>query len=282
MNLNEIVKSIEKLPATPQVLPRLLTVLRDPEASADEIVEIIRLDPTLAAQLLKVAGSGYYAVPSGNTDLMRAVSHIGLSETYKIVSGIIGQDIASRPVDAYEIEGSQLWESAIAGAISMEMIARRTHQDPVDAYTTGLFHNLGKLIINDTAGDRYEHVFEMLEREQCCQSDAEREILGYDYAEVGAILLEHWGFNESVFMPVRFQLQPLATETSRESACMLHTSLFLLAGIGMAHGRDAYAFRLVEDALALLYLGQDDVEQMMIDVLNRVSEINQMFSAVKN
>lgn len=278
MKLNDIIASIEQLPATPQVLPKLMKVLRDPEASANEIVEIIRLDPSLTAQVLKVSNSGYYAVPEGNSDLSRAISHIGLGETYRIVSSLVGKAVASHPVKAYEIDGQELWFSAIAAAVTMDLMARKAHQDPIDAYTIGLFHNLGKLVINNTAGEAYQPVFEKLENETCSQVEAEREVLGFDYAEVGAILLEHWEFPDELHSPVRFQLDPMATSEHRELAAMLHVSLFVLSGIGYAYGRDAFAFKVIPEVLELLYMSEEDVEQLMIDVHNRVEEIKGLFA----
>ncbi len=278
MNINEILSNIKNLPTTPQILPRLLGKLRDHDASADDIVDLIKLDPPMMAQIIKISNSGYYAIPKGNTDLKRAIAHIGLGETYKIVTIIVGREIASAPIKAYNMEGNELWQTAIGAAICMEILAKHTASDPTDAYTIGIFHNLGKLVISNTAFKDYAPVFEKIENENISQAEAERAVLGFDYCEVGGILLEYWDFPTFISSPVRFQLDPMATTENRQTACMLHISLYLLSAIGLASGRDAYAFKLNEEAVTTLKLTQKDTEQMMIQVLTRFEEIKQMFS----
>lgn len=278
MNINDIITQVKKLPTTPQVLPRLLTVLRDAESSADDVVNLIKLDPPLMAQVMKVSNSGYYAVPSGNTDLKRAVAHIGLGETYKIVSGVIGKELGSKALKAYDIDEGGLWQSAIGAAVCMELLSKIVKTDSVEAYTIGLFHNLGKIIIDNVVGEAYQKIYATIEAKNCCQAEAEREVLGFDYCEVGAILLEHWDFPPEIVSPIRFQLVPMATTEHRKPAGMLHISTYILSAIGLANGRDAYAFQVVDDALSLLKLEQNHLEQLMIDVHNRIQEIRTMFA----
>lgn len=278
MKTDDIISQIKELPATARIVPHLLEVLKNPEAMAEDLVDLIRLDANLSAQLIKLSNSGYYGNPKAHADLKRAIAEIGLRETARIVLGIISCQLSAHPNPAYEIEDTQLWDTSIAAAICMEMLAEDAHGDLAQAYSIGLFHNIGKVVISNIVGKDYHRVFEELEDR--CQAEVERALFGLDYPEVGARLLHEWQFPASIYDPIRHQLNPLKEAEHRDSASMLHITLHILSNIGLAHGRSAYALCAIDETMNLLYLNEHKIQALMDEVPRRINTIRQKLDLV--
>lgn len=88
MKLAELLKKTPSLPVTPEVLPKLIRIMKDPDKGAEEIMGVISTDPSIVAGVLKLANSSLYAPPSPVTDLNEAVTLLGIKEIYRIVSNV--------------------------------------------------------------------------------------------------------------------------------------------------------------------------------------------------
>ena len=270
MNIDEIVSKASDLPAATRLLPRLNQLLHNLDASADDIVEIIRLGPILSARVIQYSNSSAVAMETPTSELNVAISRIGLNQTYKIVSALAVKEMTIDYDGAYKQERGQLWQSAVACAVAMETLAEKLHTDKSDAYTIGLLHNIGKLAIRLAAVDNYNDVYEKMDTEPCTQVEAERAILGFDYAEVGAQVLQGWGFPEKLCDAIRHQYNPMDTSDAKESACLLHVAIYISLTLGFTHNQEKLTLNSMADALDFLYLRDQDMETLIVDINTRI------------
>lgn len=265
------------MPATPRILPRLLAVLNDPDASSDDVVSIIKLEPTLAAQVLRLSNSSHYAFATPSHTLDEAFGRLGMREIYKLAASAVSMSFSTEPLPAYGLEAQEMWETAVACAVSMEKLSVPTDVDPAEGYSIGLFHNIGKIVIARRAAQAMGRVFEMVERERIEQTVAERTILGMDHVTASALLLEHWQFPESMVAPIRWQYQPMdCPEDWRVQACMVHLSLYVVGSVGRNHGRSAWAFTLNPEALRPLRIGENELQVCMLEVAEELKRLRAM------
>ena len=64
LKLTDITENVTKVPALPQIVVKLLELLQDPDTSASQIEDLIQKEPGLAAQVLKLVNSAFYAMPT--------------------------------------------------------------------------------------------------------------------------------------------------------------------------------------------------------------------------
>ncbi len=280
MTLDELIAQTERLLPSPQVLPRLLTVLESDDANAWDIVELVKLDPALTTQVLALSNSAYYGFSSSSTDLEEAVNRLGFRELYKLVSLILCKKlIGGGGLDAYLLAEGQLWEHSLATALAAENIAGMAGEASSLAYTVGLMHCIGKMAINQLGADLYESVYEKIETEGLTMLEAEREVLGFDHAAASAALLKHWKFPEEACLPIEHQYVPASASGHQGMTSVLHAAVYAAALIGANHGRDAWAFHLDESALKRARQTSDSIQQVVIQVVDRLDDVKGLIKA---
>ncbi len=80
MNLSELIENVDNIPPAVQTLPKLQSLLMSEDSSFDEIVELIKIDPSLTAHVLKLSNSAFYGQASHIDDIEEAVGRIGIQE----------------------------------------------------------------------------------------------------------------------------------------------------------------------------------------------------------
>lgn len=281
MNFDAIISQVKRLPPNPQIMLKLLRLLQDINTDPNDIVELIRVDTSLTAQVLRLSNSAYYGVVTPSYNLEEAINRIGFRETYKLVGVVCSSQIFNTPVQSYYLESDQLWENSIAAALVMECVAQRIGTDASHAYTIGLLHAIGKLIINQVMSEKYADVYALIEKEKMAVIEAETKVFGFNFAQLGMALLKKWNFPPEIYEPIEYQFSPMEAPTHTMHACALHLAACIVGGIGYNHGRDAWAFKPTEDALKKLDLKPDDLERFLMQIHDRMTDIKALLSTGK-
>ncbi len=125
---------------------QIRNVLRDPNASLREIANVVRMEPLVAAKLLKTANSAIYN-PTGQafTSVESAVARIGINQARSIVMAIaMDQLLRSKDLAGFAEISKNLWTHTLKTAAAARVLARRlTRLNAEDALLAGLVHDLG-------------------------------------------------------------------------------------------------------------------------------------------
>ena len=273
MTLESLIDQVDNFPPTIQTLPKLQTLLTSEDSNFDDIVSLIRIDPSLTAQVLKLSNSAYYGQATQIVDIEDAVSRIGIREVYKLVAMVCGMELLTDAQPVFFIDEGQLWEQSLACALVMENMARDTGQDPSSSYTTGLLHSLGKIVINRYLNDSYEEVFQIVEKKGITLTEAERKVFGFDHAEIGASLLKQWDFASHTYLPIQYQYRPLEVPECREATSTLHLANWVVANIGLNHGKNAWAFKADPRATEVVKITQEQLTHYPMNAHERLKEL---------
>ena len=220
----QVVRELRHLPSAPKVLPHLKRLLSDGNSAMTEIVQLIRVDPGIAARVLQTANSAFYSKGTRCFTVEEAVHRVGYNQVYELVAYAVASQVLVRPLEAYGIEPDELWRSSVCCALAAEVLAGVTGEERDLAYTVGLLHSVGLLAIDEWVLRNHpglrlaNHGFP---REAC---ENERALLGFTQAEAGASLLRHWDFPLSMSEPVRWQYFPRSTAGHQRMACLLHAA----------------------------------------------------------
>lgn len=279
MQLQRIIGQVKRLPATPQLLPRLMQVLKDPNASSDEIVDMIKLDMSVAAQVQRLSNSTYYGFAEPSRDLHQAITRIGMQETYKLVAAVLSQQMTAKPLTLPGLNGPRIWENSIACALTMELLANELDRETVNAYSIGLFHNIGIILIGYAASDSYAQAFVKAQQDGISLIDAEREIFGFDHAEAAGVLLRQWKFPESIVEPIAMQYIPHQSDEHASETAMIALTHYIIEHLEMGIPHTW----VYEDTLAWVYehLGIDHerVEELIEHSRANVKKVRDMLGA---
>jgi len=232
--METIIAEAKDLPPTPKILPKLQKILRDPDSGIHQIIELIRLDAPLAAQVVRVSNSAWFGGAKRTENLTEAINRLGFQEVYKVVSMVSSNQLLGAAQPVYNLRSGELWERSVVTAVIMEALAGAGCLDTDNAYTIGLFCDIGKVIVNGYCMERGLQIYadNPEEDDDTPLPEVERQILGFTHAEVSAGILRKWGFAESIVEPIACKFEPFEANEHRRKACLLQ---FAIAGNELYH-----------------------------------------------
>ncbi len=196
-------KSIVFLPPALEIVPQLLRFLGDEEKDGEMLAELIRLDPGLTTDVLRVANSAAFAGAVRMENLNAAVLRLGLREVYRIVLEVVASPVflnATQPGAA----SLDLWKHSVRAAVSAQVLARWLGEDAELAFTAALVHDIGKIVFHQLFGDQYVNFVHEAQDQSAALHQREIGRFSTDHASVGGRLLKRWNFPESIIHTVQF------------------------------------------------------------------------------
>lgn len=197
------IENVSSLPVAPTLVTQLLQVFREPDKEVDEVVQLISYEPALTAEILKRCNSSYFAGQEPASDIFESVSRLGFYEVYQLVVALFGAGAKSMEGAAEGIDVEGLWRHSVITAVAASIIAEEIEESKAVAFTAGLLHDIGKLVLASAERARYAEAVQASERENVSLVQTEREAFGTDHSQVGGELMAHWKLPEEVVAAVR-------------------------------------------------------------------------------
>lgn len=220
MDIETLINSVESLPATPTLLPKMQALLNDPDSSLEEVAELIKVDGTLASQLIKISNSAFYASGSSCSTVTDALNRVGFQEAFKLVGLLISQSLFTVDISVYGLDRDQIWEDAIVTAACMETVGVSAGVFGEQYYTTGLLHSIGKLIINSYHTQHGIPGYQVMDGP--LTYERELELLGFSNADVAGAILQEWNFPNDVRVPILYKYRPEIAPNHRTETITLN------------------------------------------------------------
>lgn len=206
LSRDALLQAVNVLPAGPQILARLGTLLGDINTHSEEVVAIIRRDNALTARVLRVANSVAYRGEEPVASLEEALLRVGFAEIYRITGFAVAAQVAGQFLPCYEVTAAQLRENSLLTALIMEALAESAGFDPRAAYTAGLLRGTGKIALDRAA--RASGAELSYETRSGRLGEWETSVFGFNNCEAAAIVLEGWRFPPSTIEAIRDHYAP--------------------------------------------------------------------------
>jgi putative nucleotidyltransferase with HDIG domain len=184
----KIIDGVDSIPPFPEVATRVLQLAQDPDSSAADLARAISRDAALTASILRAANSAALGAREPLTGLPEAVVRLGLRSVRDLV---VIDCLPSRRVSASAVQ-RQLWMHSVASALACRAIGVLLRgPDPEWDFLAGLFHDVGRIHLNDLFPQAYQKFWESDLSDEGWLL-AERSAFGIDHAEVGSAILARW------------------------------------------------------------------------------------------
>lgn len=218
----EAIYNVERLYPNMAVMSKVSTLLKDMDSNLQDVSKYIRTDPALTAEIIRISNTAYYAGTTRCSDINTSLLRIGFREAMRAINIIIASDFCSRDLTKYGITADEFWLESLTVSVIAEQLAMATGQDASEAATIGIIHSIGRVVIDNILED---FRVDILWDPSIPVHRWENAIVGYDYAEAGARLLERWDFPVDTISVVRHQLEP---DTAIHNTLMQHTISYAL------------------------------------------------------
>lgn len=265
--MEEIIAAVDEMPPFPQVVQRALQALTDPEYEVSGLVDILKVDQAVTANILKLCNSAYFGLPRKVASLKEAVVYLGANQLRQLLLSGAASKIYEKPSEGYAVFADELWRHALATAV-MAQVLRRHLRFKIDEnliFTAALLHDVGKVVLSSFVIDKYRTIESKVESGECSFQEAEREILGFDHAEIGGKIAEKWEFPPEIIAAISFHHEP--SRSSKEFRLLselvaLANNLTVMVGYGT--GVDGLACRGHDLLLKKLKVSEKDLEVILL------------------
>ncbi len=277
-SVDEILERVGEIPPLPGTATKLIMVLNDPSATMNDIVEVIRYDQAIVSQILRLCNSAYYGLSRQVQSLEDAIRFLGTMRVFQLTMAVHSNALLAGQQRGYGLDPGVLWRHSVGVALGSSLFARRIELGTANlAFTIGLLHDIGKLVLNECVADEFAEIVRRVNEDGLSFTEAEVQVLGVSHEEIGGRIAERWSLPDPIVRGIRYHHDPQELEPPDPlvDVVYLADSTCLLFGVGT--GLDGLSYRARPEVLARHHLGEQDIETIgaaMFDELNRVEQVS--------
>jgi HD-like signal output (HDOD) protein len=250
MTPRELAAEVSSLFSLPDLVVRACAVMDSPSSTAQDLIEVIELDANLVATVLRLSNSVLYAGRGNVATLHRAVALIGQNAVRDLVLATAAVN-TFRDIPEEFVDMDTFWDNSVTCAVIARLIAGRLRiRDGEGLFLAGLLHGVGRLVFYVRRPVLAREALRFARERKMPLDDAERAVFGFSHAEVGAALLELWNLPDSLVLPVRHQLDPLAVSSHQRETAIVHLAADMAAHLAPCLKTNREAETYVPDARA--------------------------------
>ena len=251
-NAQQLIEDIDNLVSLPGVFVRINQMVDDPAYSMQQIAEVISQDPGLTVRLLKIANSALYGFRNEIDTVSRAVTVIGTTRLRDLVLTTSAINVFDGiPNELVTME--DFWTHSIyCGLIAKFLAEQAGVQQSESLFVAGLLHDIGQLVMFSRAPQQAHTVLlrsidDDIEEELHLIEHAE---FGFDHAELGGLLAEHWHLPVMLVETIRFHHVPEKAQHYKKETAIIHiaNSLAVMAELHATHIEETDAAEIYESA----------------------------------
>lgn len=235
MQIKDILQRTDKLPNVPDVVHELIQLLNDPNAKYEEIAEKVIKDQTISLKVLRIVNSAYLGLSRKISSIEEATVLLGMD---KLKTLVIASGFANSVESVEGIDLKVFWSDSFRVAGLAQWFAKRSESvSPDDAFTVGIIHNIGRLLIHLAEPEVALKIQNMVSERKAGRVKAELDLLGFTSQEVGKALTDLWKFPANLGNAVQQHQRPFANDDPQPLACVLNLACYINACI--RHDREA-------------------------------------------
>ncbi|MBW0171547.1 MAG: HDOD domain-containing protein [Hydrogenophaga sp.] len=219
MELEALLNYPRALPAMSRTVSDLLAEMNKDDPSPKRVADLVSRDPALTTRVLRLSNSAFFRVSRQIGNAEEAVALLGMTHVRSLVmAAALGSSFKNVP----GVDMVQFWRYSLRVADISRSLASLLRQNEGNAFTAGLVHAIGDLIMHIAMPDVIGPIDMGTPPLDLRRADAERLVLGYTYAEVGAGMAEKWQFPTDIVSALKHQTAPFEGEVYDALGGVLH------------------------------------------------------------
>jgi len=270
----KILRTVSDLPAMPQTVTKAREIMDNPTSSFKALGETLESDQAITARVLKLANSSFYGMGGKVVSLQQATVILGQKTLGEIVTIAGTSSLLGDSLKGYDLEAGDLWRHSLGVAFGSRIVAKKQSSHlAVDAFTAGLLHDSGKLILDQYVFDHRDQFREYLADGQRDFLSAEKQILGFDHSEIASEVCKSWNIPQKLTTAIKYHHDPSRAKDN-DLAYIVHLADTIAMMTGLGLGMDGMTYQLDPKAMQITGIKENDIGSIMADVLESVQNMN--------
>jgi putative nucleotidyltransferase with HDIG domain len=240
--------ALRLVPPFPAIAHRILALVSQEDVSTHAVGDLIKMDPSFSAELLRFANSALFGVRREVTSLAQAIVLLGMDRVKTMATMVAMNKMVRASVRIAALR--KVWVHSLVTAVIAEEAARRARLARDSAYTAGLLHNLGTLGMMSAYPDEYSRMLEVSNDFGFDLLKTERDLFEIDHCAAGAYLAQDWNFPDELAATLATHHdEPAPGERSLDNVIRISWRLTDALGYAAFSPEKAWTF---EELIALL------------------------------
>jgi HD-like signal output (HDOD) protein len=276
---DEIITRVNEVRGLPASTLDALRMLNDPGFRIADLAKAIEFDPGMTGNVLRLANSSYFGASREICTVRDAITRLGLRNLFNVMVTSAAAPLFQQAIAGYDIPAGKLWAQSVATAVGTDKLCACLRRPAHElGFTTGLLLDIGKLVLGSFLEVDGEDILDLVNREGVAFDAAEREILGIDHAEVGAVLLGRWQLPLAIVDTVRWHHRPDLAVGGNLLLDLVHLAdrLGHVSGVGL--GLDMGRYHYAESSFERLGYGQEMDEGVLEQIGEAIGELDGAFA----
>jgi putative nucleotidyltransferase with HDIG domain len=249
--LKNIFARFASLPAIPALLMEALQQINGKQ-DLTMLVDKISQDPSMTIKILRIVNSPFYGMSREIGSLREAIVLLGLNRLRDMFISICFSKML--PVWHKDFNYNKLWHHSMAVAECSRHLAKYTDISPDLAFTAGLLHDIGRLVIVVLFPDEFSQI---IQESKSSLPEIEQRILGFDNVQIGGMAAKHWNFPVAIQEAIEQHDTPPAPGATKSLGLLIYTANLLILNADQADESVLEEHEPICTALALLNVSID-------------------------
>ncbi|KMY65646.1 hypothetical protein AAU61_20925 [Desulfocarbo indianensis] len=278
--VEEILAKVEHLPGMPAIVQQILLIVSDPDFEFQRVADLVRIDPGITADVLRICNSPFYGLRNKISSLDQAIAYLGSNQIVEIVlSGkVVGH--FKKPQYGYRLARGELWRHSMATALMAQRLGERlNYPDLPTLFTGALLHDVGKLVLSEHVGEKFDEIEKLVNEQGMSFVHAERKVLGLDHALLGAAVARKWNLPEPICHAIAFHHNLEPAKKHRAIVRLVSLANLLVVNLGVGSGAQGLAAPVPQGLLQEVGLKSRDLDKLSLelkDILDQADELLNM------
>jgi len=276
--LSHIMTQVKSFPGMPATAARLMPLLQNPDASASKIEDILKYDPGLTANILKLTNSAYFGLPSRVSSVRQAIMLLGWKRLLQLVMTMCMSALMKKPVPGYDLPRGALWRHSVAVSVAADLLVKSLSiSDADEVFTAALLHDIGKLVLGDYVQEDLEKIEGMVTKGISFEV-AEFVVLGTNHATIGARILQNWSLPQELVNAVSWHHDPENCNHYCMLSDVVHIANIVGRRVGFGKGRDRQALEPSLEVAERLGVNQGHIDALAEQTLQEVGKLTDILN----
>lgn len=227
-------EAVEKMPAFPKSVQRILELSRDINCSPKELIMVIEHDPVMTMKLLRVINSASYGFTKQVTSVNQSMVYLGLNTIKNMALSFAAMGALPPQTEVgFDVHG-YLTHSLTTAGLARTLCQKygRDDTDPADCYIAGLLHDFGKVVLGQFLPEESKEALAYSIEQSISLHAAEQKIIGSDHTVIGGMLVEKWSFPKQLIETIRNHHSTISPDNTVQSCLFVANQISKQLGMG--------------------------------------------------
>ena len=260
--LSDVVKRVRPIP---QIALKVIRMVNSQTIGFHEISKEIKMDQVLSAKIISFSNSALYAPPSEITSIDRALVFLGEKKLLMVILSAVTEAFFQTNTTGYSLAKGMLYHHSTGCALAAQAISEKLAGKvaPDVAYTAGLLHDLGKVVLDQYVAKYYPYIYRRLTTSNLPLIKVERDIFGYDHAQIGLILSKKWDLPPEIQDVIAWHHDPAKAKHHPELTALIYVANLIMSRFQSGQVLDLPDIYNLHDALSFLNINMNELSEII-------------------